>query len=223
MNVQTCPKAEIGIVALAGATLDLYVKEVERNGGVHRLVTPSVSKSSTEILNNLGGLLLVGEDAKSDDQFLNWAINVVQIALDKELPLLAIGGGMQVLNLAVGGGFPESVDHSVVSGKAADKASYHQIYIAPGTKLAAVVGSGGFVRVNSSHCLGVKEAQKSEWLLASAYAVQDGLIEALESPEYEWVIGVQFHPERRLELPPQFGRLFKGLIERAEILSKEFT
>jgi putative glutamine amidotransferase len=60
------------------------------------------------------------------------------------------------------------------------------------------------------------EAQKSPLLMASAYSLEDGLIEALESPNHRWVIGVQFHPERRMELPPHFDRLFQSLAERAE-------
>ena len=53
-------------------------------------------------------------------------------------------------------------------------------------------------------------------LMASAYSLEDGVIEALESPNHRWVIGVQFHPERRMELPPHFDRLFQSLVERAE-------
>jgi putative glutamine amidotransferase len=62
----------------------------------------------------------------------------------------------------------------------------------------------------------MREAQKSPLLMASAYSLEDGVIEALESPNHRWVIGVQFHPERRMELPPHFDRLFQSLVERAE-------
>ena len=78
-----------------------------------------------------------------------------------------------------------------------------------------MVGSGGFVRVNSRHRRGIREAQRSAWLLASAYSLEDGVIEALESARHRWVIGVQFRPERRMELPPHFHRLFQSLAERA--------
>ena len=94
--------------------------------------------------------------------------------------------------------------------------SYHRIFISPGSKLAAVVGSGGFVRVNSRHELGQGDSRRSPRLLASAYSLEDGVIEALESPEHRWVIGVQFQPELRGEVPPHFDRLFQSLIERAE-------
>ena len=72
------------------------------------------------------------------------------------------------------------------------------------------------MRVNSRHPEGLKEAGKSRLLVASAYSLEDGIIEAVESPMHRWVIGVQFHPERRLELPPHFDRLFQSLVERAK-------
>ena len=95
------------------------------------------------------------------------------------------------------------------------QSSYHRIFIAPGSKLAATVGSGGFVRVNSRHRRGVTEAQRSPSLMASAYSLEDGVIEALEVPHHRWVVGVQFQPERRGELPPHFDRLFEALVDKA--------
>ncbi len=77
----------------------------------------------------------------------------------------------------------------------------------------------GFFRVNSIHHQGLKEAQKSPRLMASAYGVDDGLIEGLESPEHSWVVGLQCHPERQDEVPGLFANLFTAFGERAE----EFT
>ena len=47
----------------------------------------------------------------------------------------------------------------------------------------------------------------------------DGIVEAVESPDHGWVIGVQFRPELRLEEPPHFDRLFQSLVERADARS----
>ena len=144
-------------------------------------------------------------------------LGLVRAALDDDLPIYGIGRGMAVLNLAMGGGLIGRLDGhpSGARSDASDEPRYHHIYISPGSKLAAVVGSGGFVRVNSLHRQGVREAQKSPRLLASAYSVDDGVIEALESPAHRWVIAVQFNPERRMEVPPHFDRLFQSLVERA--------
>ena len=138
-------------------------------------------------------------------------VAMANAALDRDMPLLAIGGGLHTLNVALGGGPATPVGGH---GPEGEESSYHRIYIAPGSKLAAVVGSGGFVRVNSRHETGIREVDKSPLLLASSYSLDDGKIEALESPDHEWVIGVQFRPERRLEIPPHFDRLFQSLVER---------
>ena len=138
-------------------------------------------------------------------------VALAKATLDRDMPLLAIGGGLHTLTVALGGRPATPVEGH---GPEGEESSYHRIYIAPGSKLAAVVGSGGFVRVNSRHKLGIREVDKSPLLLASSYSLEDGKIEALESPDHRWVIGVQFRPERRLEIPPHFDRLFQSLVER---------
>ena len=126
------------------------------------------------------------------------ATGCVSRALDSGPPrMLATGERVRfALNVAAGGSMVEVDGHAADPGDG-DKPAYHRIYIAPGGKLAATVGSGGFVRVNSRHRHGVREAQKAPGLLATAYSLEDGVIEALESPEHAWVIGVQFHPRAK--------------------------
>ena len=94
--------------------------------------------------------------------------------------------------------------------------AHHSIFLSPGSKLAAILGMGGFFRVNSLHHQGLREAQKAPRLLASAYCVEDGIIEGLESPDHRWVVGVQCHPERHDEVPKAFVNLFTAFVERAE-------
>ena len=57
--------------------------------------------------------------------------------------------------------------------------------------------------------------------MASVYSLEDGIIEALESPYHDCVIGVQWHNEIEKELPKSFGKLFDGLIERARAYSNK--
>ena len=59
------------------------------------------------------------------------------------------------------------------------------------------------------------EAQRAPSLMATAYGVVDGLVEALESPHHRFVVAVQCHPERANELPEQFQRLFAALVYQA--------
>ena len=62
----------------------------------------------------------------------------------------------------------------------------------------------------------LKNSQKASQILASAYCLDDSVIEAIESTQHDWVIGVQFRPELVKQLPPHFGRLFEGLILKAQ-------
>ena len=219
-----------------------YVDAVERSGGEPWVLTPDTGVNFTgagralpaEVIHRAGALVLTGgedieprrygEQPSDEIDYMPFdaardemELSITRAALDDDLPIYGICRGMQLLNVAMGGSLVQHLDgHSgTYLGDEEWEASYHHIYISPGSKLAAVVGSGGFVRVNSLHHQGVREAQKSPHLLASAYSLEDGLIEALESPRHRWVIAVQFHPERRMEVPPHFDRLFQSLVERA--------
>ena len=137
-------------------------------------------------------------------------------ALERDLPFLAVGGGMHVLNVAMGGNLIEDVtDHGIVLEDDQYVSGKHRIWISPGSKLAATLGSGGQVRVNSLHRNGIREAQKSRELIASAYAIQDSIIEGLESPKHTWVLAIQCNPERQDEVPRQFHKLFRELTDRS--------
>ena len=214
--------------------LNPFLDAIERAGAEPWPIVAGYELTPQEVLARAGALILSDgpdvnparygqslnsevESADFDDARDEMEISLVRAALDADLPIYGVGRGMHVLNVALGGRLLQSVDgHYPTPHENEDsKPAYHHIYISPGSKLAAVVGSGGFVRVNSRHRSGVREAQKSPHLLASAYSLEDGLIEALESANHRWVIAVQFSPQRRMENPPHFERLFQSLAERA--------
>lgn len=203
----------IGVLGAHDVGSELYEQIIECSGG--RFV--SVPHAVEFPLETLNGLVLTDgliEQGSGTDQDIKILVNG---ALDRDIPLLGVGGGMQFINTLFGGDKPTEINgHGIHIENDEHKSSYHRIYIAPGSKLAAIVGAGGFVRVNSRHALGLREKHKAPRLLASAYGLEDGVIEALESPRHDWVIGVQFNPERAKEIPPHFNRLFQGLIQRAD-------
>ena len=131
-------------------------------------------------------------------------------ALAADLPALLTGRGMHLLNAAFGG-----QPAAAVAARNHNHEGRHQIYLSPGSKVAAIIGGAGMYRVNSRHRLGLREAQRAPRLMSVAYQLDDGVIEGLESKEHGWVIGVQFLPERRDEVPAAFNSLFLGLVERA--------
>ena len=202
---------------------------VERSGGRSRAIVSRDDLPADGPLFGLAALVVTGgPEAQSQDcdETQPWPeetdgcgsleLALLAAALESDLPTLCVGRGIHALNVALGGAPAKSVPEHGSHLEAGEHISaYHRIYITPGSKLAAVVGSGGFVRVNSRHRHGLREAQKSRLLMASAYSLDDGIIEGLESPDHRWVIGVQFQPERRGELPPHFDRLFQSLVDRA--------
>ena len=216
-------RPRIAITAASEDAAKLCMDLIERSGGEPLLVLPEFDGSVDEALSGIGAVLVTGaepphtKNGKGDVHRESVEASLVVEAIRRDLPVLAVGNGMQVLNAVMGGKTVRTVpDHDVVDEDGAEKSSYHRIYISPGSKLAAIVGSGGFVRVNSRHSHGVKEAQKSPDLMASAYSLEDGVIEAMESPTHSLVLAIQFQPERRMEIPPHFERLFQLLVERAK-------
>ena len=213
-----------------GAT-EVEVAQVDGVDGVERILIPAANpKSALDVLHQLDGFMLSGgpdvdpkeygavtdpnANVRSRPERDAFELPMLRGAMDMDMPVLAICRGMQVLNVVAGGkllqDFPRHRDES---GRG--KSALHQIWISPGSKLAASIGSGGSVRVNSRHHQGLREAQKAPTLKASAYSMDDQIIEGLESPDHTWVVGVQFHPEIKEELPKHFAGLFDALVHFA--------
>ena len=185
-----------------------------------------------KVLEHMDALLLVGGadihphrygtkpdprlDLEIDESRDALDFELLEAALARDIPVVGICRGMQVLNVASGGKLIQHIPgHRNDQPDATSKSMQHRVWIAPGSKLASVVGAGGQVRVNSLHHQGLMEAQRAPSLMTTAYGVADGLVEALESPHHRFVVAVQFHPERANELPEQFQRLFAALVYQA--------
>ena len=223
--------AVVAITSSSERNARRYVSAMESVGSHTRVLMPGTNgaTSAAELMLGIGGLLLsggadvhpsrYGQEADPDaglqlrPQLDDLDFGVLEYALSVDMPVLAICRGMQVLNVAFGGRLVQDLP-----GHRSDDAepATHQIYVAPGAKTAAIIGSAGFFRVNSYHHQGLMEAQRAPRLMSTAYGVDDGLVEGLESPEHSWVIGLQCHPERQDEVPRSFANLFAGLHDRAE-------
>ncbi len=235
-----CHMAVVAITSSGLKNARRYIEVMESAGADVRVLIPDDHSEGTteELMRNVGGLLICGgpdvdptlygeEPDPNAGLVLNRALDdlelrILQHALDLDMPVLAICRGMQLMNVAFGGKLIQDLPNHR-SEKIEDKwvPASHNIYIAPGAKTAPVIGMAGFFKVNSLHHQGLKEAQRAPRLMTTAYEVEDGLIEGLESPEHSWVIGLQCHPERQDEVPKMFNNLFLGLHERAEAFISE--
>ena len=157
--------------------------------------------------------LLIGGGPDLEGEGTEAQLPALTHALQRDIPVLAIGSGMQLLNLAFGGTLlDELLEHALPSNNS--ETARHHVYVTPGSKLSAILGPGGFFRVNSWHRRGLREAQRAPGLMTSAYSLEDGVVEAVESPAHDWVIGVQFQPERAGEVPRAFANLFTCFVQR---------
>jgi putative glutamine amidotransferase len=236
----------IAISSVNAANARRYAQVMESVGASVRLLTPvelrparidglngEAARPVEELLRGAGGLLLSGGPdvdpqrygATPDPQgglhlcraLDDLELRLLEYALGLDMPVLALGRGMQLLNVALGGRLLQDLpDHREVESEGKWVSQKHSIFLSPGSKAAAIIGSAGFFRVNSRHHQGLREAQRAPRLMTTAYSVEDGIIEGLESVEHSWVIGLQCHPERQDEVPRSFANLFAAFQERAE-------
>ena len=112
-------------------------------------------------------------------------------ALARDLPVLAICRGLQLLNAVLGGTLEQHREgHNFRKRRDA-----HSVAIAPGSRLESILGVGKYV-VNSRHhqC-----AAAIAHGLAVAAMAPDGVVEALEAPEKRFLLAGQWHPEARMD------------------------
>ncbi|MGD1090867.1 MAG: gamma-glutamyl-gamma-aminobutyrate hydrolase family protein [Bryobacteraceae bacterium] len=135
---------------------------------------------------------------KPDDQRDQRELELIAEALERNLPILAICRGMQILNVQHGGTLVQHLDpveHHRQRPKV-KSVSAHLIEIVPATKLARIAGSELRWQVNSRHNQAV--ARVGHGLVVSATDPSDGVIEAIERPDKRFVVGVQWHPENQI-------------------------
>jgi putative glutamine amidotransferase len=143
----------------------------------------------------------------------DFEIQLVRLALARELPVFGICGGAQVLNVALGGSLyqdiPSQVPKAYKHSGAPERA--HSVDLAPDTRLAAILGLQE-MRVNSLHHQAVKVPGQGMVVSASA---RDRIIEAVEISDQSFVIGVQWHPERLFVEDEAAQRLFSAFVQAA--------
>ena len=130
-------------------------------------------------------------------------------ALDADVPVLAICRGFQLVNVAMGG----TLAMDVKGHQAKDEqVTPHRLAARAGSRLADFSGTDDML-VNSRHHQAVTPDRLAPGLRATV--LHDGLVEAFESPTHRWVIGVQWHPERKAEVGKAAARIFDAFVAEA--------
>jgi putative glutamine amidotransferase len=199
-----------------------YVEAVERAGG-RPLLVPPAKEGLAETLDALDGLIfsggsdlepeMYGQEAHGETQGVvrerdEAELALLSAALERDMPVLAICRGSQVLNVALGGDLvqhlPEVVGdekHKHTPGVFAD----HDVELEPETQIGKLLGDR--VPVKSHHHQGFGRLGEG---LVEAGRAEDGTIEAVEDPSRRFALGVLWHPEAGEDL-----KLFEELVREA--------
>jgi gamma-glutamyl-gamma-aminobutyrate hydrolase PuuD len=121
-------------------------------------------------------------------------------ALDRDLPVLAICRGLQLLNAALGGTLVQHIE----GHRCPERQAVHPITIASHSRLESILGVAEYI-VNSRHHQCVEQAASGLVVVARA---PDQVVEALELPGKRFVLAVQWHPEDRTDGPD--AKLFEA-------------
>jgi putative glutamine amidotransferase len=134
-------------------------------------------------------------------------------ALARDMPVLGICGGQQLLAVALGGSLIQHIPDAILNALPHEQTTTHDnpghnVTITPGTRLHEIVRTAT-MPVNTSHHQAVKTAG-----LATINAIaSDGVIEGIEDPAKKFCIGVQWHPEYLVS--PGDAALFAALVAAA--------
>lgn len=206
-----------------------YIEAIIQAGGIPILIPYQPKEQIVQILQGLDGLVLPGGDdidpaRYGEDPLIQcgaidplwddldlWAAG---FALERNMPILAICRGCQVLNVALGGSLVQDIPTQIKGSiKHAQEAprwyASHDISVQASSLLGSIWGQDP-AKVNSYHHQSIGKVGKGLRIVASA---PDGVIEAVESTEHRFVLGVQWHPELMTEHYPVAKRIFAHFIQ----------
>jgi gamma-glutamyl-gamma-aminobutyrate hydrolase PuuD len=222
----------IGLSMASGFVVQrpLYEEALARAGGQAIPITPTDDDQRlSSMLDEIDALLLTGGDdvapalyggapnrgTGSDRQRDGFEVRLIHAALNRDMPVLGICRGIQILNVAHGGTIRDLRADEELSdrhGIGLDSFAAHDVNIAAGTRLADAIGTGTH-RVNSFHGQAVGQVGPGLRVCATA---EDGVVEGVERPDRTFVIGIQWHPEITSLTDEAALALYRALVRQAE-------
>jgi putative glutamine amidotransferase len=230
-SVQQIPQGEVP--ARFEMALGLtYMRAVESAGGIPLVMPPLELEAIEPLLDRVDGICLSGGPdldpanygaephpklGPTEPPLDRFELAVARAADARGVPVLAICRGTQALNVARGGTLHQHLPD--LSGEIGHRQQNpaeepsHAIEVDPGSRLSRALGDErpveGRLEVNSFHHQAIDRLGEGLAVVARA---ADGTIEAVEDPEREFLIGVQWHAETMVERPYE-AALFRGFVD----------
>jgi len=206
-----------------------YIRSLQRAGATVVLLPIEEADQIDSTLNQLDGLLLAGGAdinplyygdlpkaylGTVEEERDNFELILARKALEKDMPILGICRGLQVLNVASGGTLYQDLEHEMgpeyfhVREQFRKWQGSHSINVLEGKKIYEAIGQKSLM-VNSFHHQAVKTLGRDFEVSAWSF---DGVIEAIESKAHHYVTAVQWHPEMMSERDIIQQRLFNHFV-----------
>ena len=206
-----------------------YFQGVQRAGGIPLMLPPipDLAVSIPSLLDRVSGIVMhgggdvdprrYGQVASAEqlygivEEHDEVELTVVREALARDMPLLAICRGMQVLNVALGGTLQQHIESDSV-GSEDHWFQFHEVELASGCLAAKAMGTDRPARCHSVHHQALDRVGAGLEIVGHA---PDGVLEAVELSSARWVVGTQWHPEDSAVVDAQQQGLFDELIRQS--------
>jgi putative glutamine amidotransferase len=207
------------------------IQAIVQVGGIPVLIPYQPKEQVFRILEGLDGIMLPGgidvdpnrygeqpivQCGSIDPHWDELDLWAAGFALERNMPVLAICRGCQVLNVALGGtliqDIPAQIEGPLKHRQEAPRwYATHDVSVQSASLLGRIWGTDP-KRVNSYHHQAIGKVGNGLRIVASA---PDGIIEAVESTEHRFVLGVQWHPELMVDHYPVATRIFEHFVQAA--------
>ncbi len=191
-----------------------YISSLAKHGAIVLPLHYDFNNITTDILSKLDGVLVTGGDfdinpsmygdhnvhqkTSLNSKRTENELKILNFAVDKNLPILGICGGMQLINVFFKGSLIQhipdyiktSINHEQENPR---NEAGHFVLVEENTKLYSAIGGKSKIAVNSAHHQAVLKPGNN--ILINAYSEKDGIIEGIEHKDMKFCVGVQYHPE----------------------------
>lgn len=213
---------------------DNYSMSIEAAGGIP-VMLPAHFDDVNAMLDRLDAVIITGggdvdptrygqeiyeKTGDVDDERDAFELAMVHAAIERDIPLLGICRGLQILNVALGGTlhqdlsdlYQDAHEHRQQSLKIHHEEKFQSVNLTPGNHLLRAMGIDEEFEINSFHHQGIETLAEPLQPMATA---ADGLIEAVQHPGMTFGMAVQWHPEMLATQHDEAAAIFTALTRAA--------